>query len=213
VIGGYAREMRLEMNYAQFKRLMDIGISAIGLVVLSPIMLITALAIKLDSPGPVLYRQQRLGLNGTPFTMYKFRSMYVGAEAGGVYEKKGDPRVTRVGRIIRKTSIDELPQLLNILKGEMSLVGPRPPLTYHPWPYEMYNAEQKRMFDVRPGLTGWAQVNGRKAVEWNRRIELNVEYVENMSLWLDLKILWLTLWNVVMMKDNINVDETVRLGS
>ena len=172
------------MNYKHLKRLLDICIALFGLIIFSPIMLITAVAIKIDSSGPMIFKQKRLGLSGKPFTMYKFRSMSVGAELGGVYEKKADPRVTRVGGFIRRTSIDELPQFVNILKGDMSLIGPRPPLTYHPWPYEKYTDEQKRMFDVRPGITGWAQINGRKAVEWNRRIELNIEYVDKMSLWL-----------------------------
>ena len=133
-----------------------------------------------------------------------------GKEKEGVYELEGDPRVTKVGRIIRKTSIDELPQLVNILKGDMSLVGPRPPLTYHPWPYENYAEEQKKMFQVRPGITGWAQINGRKAVEWSRRIELNIEYVEKMSFLFDLMILVRTIIKVFGMKDNINTAETVR---
>ena len=167
----------------------------IGLIITSPILLITAIAIKLESPGPIIFKQERLGLNGKVFKIYKFRSMCVDAEKGGVYEKKGDSRVTKVGKLIRKTSIDELPQFVNILKGDMSLIGPRPALTYHPWPYNEYIEEQKRMFYVRPGVTGWAQVNGRKEVEWPRRIELNVEYVEKMSLYFDLMIFFKTIFN------------------
>lgn len=197
----------------KIKRLMDIVLSFTGLILLSPILLITAVAIKLESPGPVIFQQERLGLNGKVFKIYKFRSMCVGAEKGGVYEKKGDARVTKVGKIIRKTSIDELPQFINILKGEMSLIGPRPALTYHPWTYDKYTDEQKRMFHVRPGVTGWAQVNGRKEVEWPRRIELNVEYVDKMSLMFDLMIFFKTVFKVVAMKDNVNVGETAEKKS
>lgn len=196
------------MIYKFFKRLFDITISMVGLIITSPILLITAIAIKLESPGPIIFKQERLGLNGKVFKIYKFRSMCQGAEKGGVYEKKGDPRVTKVGKFIRKTSIDELPQFVNILKGEMSLIGPRPALTYHPWPYNEYTEEQKRMFHVRPGVTGWAQVNGRKEVEWPRRIELNVEYVDKMSLYFDLMIFFKTIFKVLRMEDNLNVKET-----
>ena len=196
------------MIYKFFKRLFDITISMAGLIITSPILLVTAIAIKLESPGPIIFKQERLGLNGKAFKIYKFRSMCVDAEKGGVYEKKGDPRVTKVGKFIRKTSIDELPQFVNILKGEMSLIGPRPALTYHPWPYNEYTEEQKRMFHVRPGVTGWAQVNGRKEVEWPRRIELNVEYVDKMSLYFDLMIFFKTIFKVLRMEDNLNVKET-----
>jgi len=175
-------------------------------------MLIVALLVKLDSSGPILYKQERIGKNGKVFEMLKFRSMYINSEhtGTGVYSEKGDVRVTRVGRIIRATSLDELPQLINILKGEMSLIGPRPPLTYHPWKYEEYTEEQKRMFEVRPGITGWAQVNGRKAVEWNKRIKLNVWYVDNISLFLDIKIFIMTIFKVISNADNENEGATVR---
>lgn len=196
------------MAYRIFKRLFDITISMIGLIITSPVLLVTAIAIKLESPGPIIFKQERLGLNGKVFKIYKFRSMCEGAEKGGVYEKKGDTRVTKVGKFIRKTSIDEIPQFINILKGEMSLIGPRPALTYHPWPYNDYTEEQKRMFHVRPGVTGWAQVNGRKEVEWPRRIELNVEYVDKMSLHFDLMIFFKTIFKVLRMEDNLNVKET-----
>lgn len=195
--------------YLKVKRIIDIIISLVGLAITSPLLLITAIAIKLESPGPVIFKQERLGVEGKVFKINKFRSMCLDAEKDGVYEKKGDSRVTRVGRIIRKTSIDELPQFINILKGEMSLIGPRPALTYHPWGYEEYTDNQKKMFNVRPGVTGWAQVNGRKAVEWPRRIELNVEYVENISFLLDVKIFFKTILKVLKMEDNLNVKETV----
>ena len=199
------------MQYRFLKRTLDILVSLPILVLTSPVMLATAAAVKLESPGPAIFRQTRLGSGGKEFTMYKFRSMTQNAEhtGSGVYSEKGDSRVTKVGRIIRVTSIDELPQLFNILKGDMSLIGPRPPLTYHPWPIDQYSPEQRRMFDVRPGVTGWAQVNGRKCVEWHERIEMNVWYVDHCSLKLDLKILGLTFKTLVKTKDNVNHGETI----
>lgn len=198
--------------YKSFKRFFDILVSLLFLIVLSPLMLITALAIKLDSKGPVIFKQERLGLGGKVFLIYKFRSMCENAEhmGTGQYSFADDMRVTKVGKILRATSIDELPQLVNVLKGEMSFIGPRPPLTYHPWNISEYTDEQLRMFEVRPGITGWAQVNGRKHTEWHERIRLNVYYVENMSLFLDIKILFMTVFSVLKNKDNVNVAETVK---
>lgn len=197
--------------YRAVKRFLDVTASFLGLVLLSPLMLAVSILIKIDSRGPVIFRQKRIGRNGKVFEIYKFRSMCVGAEktGSGVYSGKGDARVTRIGKILRATSIDELPQLLNILKGEMSFVGPRPPLTYHPWKYEEYTDFQKRMFEVRPGITGWAQVNGRKDVEWHKRIELNVWYVDHMSLLLDIKIMFMTAFKVLTNADNENSGATV----
>lgn len=192
-----------------FKRFIDVFFSLIMFIVLSPVFLIAAVAVKLDSKGPVIFRQKRLGLKGREFNMYKFRSMVVNAESGGVYSDKKDPRITRVGRFLRASSIDELPQLLNIIKGDMSFIGPRPPLTYHPWPIGEYSDEQRRMFDMRPGITGWAQINGRKSVEWNRRIELNVWYVDNVSFITDVKIVFMTVFKVLRNADNENIGETV----
>ncbi len=196
--------------YSSIKRVCDFTIAFVALIVLFPFLLITAILIKLESRGPVIFKQERLGKDGFPFKIYKFRSMCVGAEkqGTGVYSYKGDSRITRVGRIIRATSIDELPQLVNILKGDMALIGPRPALTYHPWPYEQYTEHQKHMFDVRPGVTGWAQVNGRKEVPWPERIELNVWYAKNMSLALDLKIFFMTIFKVATNANNDNVGET-----
>lgn len=195
-----------------FKRFLDIFLSMLGILVLALPMLIIAIAVKLDSPGPVVFKQERLGKNGKVFRIYKFRSMCVNAEGqgSGVYSGKGDPRVTKVGRILRATSLDEIVQLFNILKGEMSFIGPRPPLTYHPWTWENYTETQKSMFDVRPGITGWAQVNGRKDVEWHKRIDLNVWYVEHLTFWLDVKIFFLTIFKVLTNADNENVGETVQ---
>lgn len=196
--------------YKHYKRAADVCIAFVALVVLSPLLLLTAIAIKLDSPGPILFKQERLGLKGRVFRIWKFRSMCVGAEkqGTGVYSYKGDARITRVGRFIRATSIDELPQLVNILKGEMALIGPRPALTYHPWPFEQYTEHQRRMFDVLPGVTGWAQVNGRKEVPWPERIELNIEYVERMSLMFDIKIFLMTIFKVVTNANNNNTAKT-----
>lgn len=197
--------------YKSFKRLCDVVISLVLLVLLSPLMLITVIAIRLESKGSAIFKQERLGLNGRVFIIYKFRSMCVGAEhtGSGVYSGADDMRVTKVGRIIRATSIDELPQLVNILKGDMSFIGPRPPLTYHPWELSEYTPAQLHMFDTRPGITGWAQVHGRKDVEWHKRIELNCWYVDNMSLLLDIKIVFITLFKVLKNEDNVNVGETV----
>lgn len=198
--------------YLVIKRIFDVVISLIALIILSPILLIVAIAIKIESKGPIIFKQQRIGKGGKVFNIYKFRSMIVGAEkmGTGVYSKKGDSRVTKVGKFIRMTSIDELPQLVNILKGEMSIIGPRPVLTYHPWKYEEYTEEQLKRFNVRPGVTGWAQVHGRKDVEWHERIKLDVYYVENISLWLDVKIFFKTIIQVLSMKDNVNKEETAK---
>ncbi len=195
--------------YKFVKRGLDILLSLCGLLLLWPLLLVLAILIRIDSPGPAIFKQVRLGLDGKEFTMHKFRSMCVNAEGtgSGVYSMKGDPRVTRMGKILR-LGFDELPQLWDILRGKMSFVGPRPPLTYHPWPVDAYTPEQFRMFSVRPGITGWAQVNGRKAVEWNKRIEMNVWYTEHMSLWLDIKILFMTVGSVLGNKDNANVEKT-----
>ena len=193
------------------KRVIDCVIAALVAVIGLIPMLLVALLIRIDSPGPVLFRQQRIGKDGKVFEILKFRTMCVNAEhtGSGVYSGKNDSRVTRVGRILRATSIDELPQVVNILRGDMALIGPRPPLTYHPWPWEEYTAEQRRMFEVRPGITGWAQVHGRKDVEWHKRIELNVWYVDHVSFRLDVKIFFLTIFKVLSNADNENVGETV----
>ena len=194
------------------KRVLDIFISLPVLIIGAIPMAIVALLIRLESPGPAIFRQERIGKDGKVFEFLKFRSMCVGAEhtGSGVYSGRNDARVTRLGRILRATSIDELPQLINILRGDMSLIGPRPPLTYHPWPYEEYTEQQKRMFEVRPGITGWAQINGRKAVEWHHRIELNIWYVDNVSFWLDVKIFFKTIGKVLRNSDNVNVEKTVK---
>lgn len=192
-----------------FKRLLDMVFAWLILVVSSPVLLLIAIAIKLDSEGPAVFSQRRLGRGGKEFDMYKFRTMVVNAEAGGVYSDAKDTRVTSVGRLLRKTSLDELPQCINIIKGDMSFVGFRPPLTYHPWRWEEYTEQQKRMFSLRPGITGWAQVNGRRTVEWNRRIEMNVWYAEHVSFRLDCKIVLMTVFKVLANSDNENIGASV----
>ena len=194
-----------------FKRVIDTGIGLLVLVLLWPVILLAALAIVIEDPGPVLFRQERIGKDGKVFTMLKLRSMKVNSEhtGSGVYSGKDDPRVTRVGRILRATSIDELVQAVHLISGKMALIGPRPPLTYHPWPLEEYTEAQRHMFDVRPGITGWAQVNGRKGVEWHRRIEMNCWYAEHVSLLLDVRIFFLTIAKVFSHADNVNTGATV----
>ena len=188
------------------KRAMDIAFSLLVLAITSPIYLITALAIKINSKGPVFFSQIRCGVNGRKFTLYKFRSMVVGAEMkkklldkmnemdGPVFKIKHDPRITRVGRIIRKLSIDELPQLINVLKGDMSIVGPRPPL---PVEVELYELWQRRRLSFKPGITCKWQVSGRNNVNFERWMEMDLEYIDNWSLWLDFKILVKTFFVVL----------------
>jgi len=194
--------------YLSTKRILDFIFSVLGIIICMPIFNVVGIAIKIDSKGPIIFKQKRIGKQGKVFEIYKFRSMVVNAEKDGVYSTKGDARVTKVGKFIRKTSIDELPQLFNILKGEMSFIGPRPVLTYHPWNYEEYTEEQLKRFLLRPGVTGWAQIHGRKDVEWNHRIQLDVYYEENLNFLLDLRIFVKTIYNVIMMKDNYNIKET-----
>lgn len=188
------------------KRGIDFLASLFAICLLWPLFLLIAILIKLDSKGPVFFKQKRLGRHGKEFEILKFRSMCMGAETMGSkqYSFEGDPRITRVGNILRKTSLDEIPQFINILKGDMSLIGFRPPLTYHPYKYEDYAEEQKRMFDLRPGVTGWAQVNGRKQIDWNKRIELNIWYSNNISFILDCKIVILTIYKILKNEDNTN---------
>jgi exopolysaccharide biosynthesis polyprenyl glycosylphosphotransferase len=182
----------------------------IGLIILSPIFYLIGFLVLLDSPGPVFFRQERIGKDGKPFTSYKFRSMVDKAVTMGLGFKvvKNDNRITKVGKYLRDTSLDEIPQLFNILKGEMSLVGPRPTLRYQ---VEAYDATQRRRLKVKPGITGWAQINGRNSITWNERIKLDVWYVDNWSLWLDIKILGRTIKTVfhregVYGPDGVNQD-------
>jgi lipopolysaccharide/colanic/teichoic acid biosynthesis glycosyltransferase len=169
-------------------RALDVAAAGAGLVLASPLLASAAVAIKLDDGGPVFYRQRRVGLQGREFELLKLRTMEVGAEArgAGFAVSEGDPRITRVGRVLRRLSLDELPQLWNVVRGDMSLIGPRPTLAYQ---VERYTARQRRRLDVKPGITGWAQIHGRARLPWSDRIELDVWYVEHRSPLLDLKIL------------------------
>jgi lipopolysaccharide/colanic/teichoic acid biosynthesis glycosyltransferase len=166
----------------------DVAIAGTALVVASPVLGLAAAVVKLGDGGPVLYRQTRVGRDGADFELLKLRTMVVGAEhqGAGLAVNKDDARITRAGRVLRRLSLDELPQLWNVLRGEMSVIGPRPTLRYQ---VERYTPRQRRRLEVRPGITGWAQVHGRASLPWEERIELDVHYVEHRSVWLDLKIL------------------------
>ena len=169
-------------------RALDVAAAAAGLAVASPLLAAAAVAIKLEDGGPVLFRQTRVGRDGMDFELLKLRTMVVGAErqGAGYAVDAGDSRITRVGRILRKTSVDELPQLWNVVRGDMSLIGPRPTLRYQ---VERYTERQRKRLDVRPGLTGWAQIHGRATLPWDERIELDVWYIEHRSPRVDLRIL------------------------
>jgi lipopolysaccharide/colanic/teichoic acid biosynthesis glycosyltransferase len=170
------------------KRLFDVVAAATGLVVTSPLLALSALAVKLEDRGPVLYRQTRVGKGGADFELLKLRTMVVGAETmgAGFAVDRGDSRITRSGRVLRKLSLDELPQLWNVVRGDMSLVGPRPTLRYQ---VDRYDERQLHRLDVLPGITGWAQIHGRTTLPWSERIELDLWYVEHRSWPLDLKIM------------------------
>lgn len=174
------------------KRLLDIIVSALGLLLLSPILLIVALTVLVTMGRPILFRQTRPGRGGKPFDMLKFRTMRADAAGGGV--ASDGARLTRTGKFLRRTSLDELPELWNILKGEMSLVGPRPLLMQY---LDRYTPEQARRHEVRPGLTGWAQVNGRNALSWEEKFALDTWYVDNRTFRLDLRIMAMTAWQIV----------------
>ncbi len=173
------------------RRLIDIAVSALALALSAPVIALSALAIRLESPGPVIYRQRRSGLNGREFDVLKLRTMVDGAEhiGAGLAVNENDARITRVGAFLRRTSLDELPNLLNVLRGEMSLIGPRPTL---PVQVAQYTERQRGRLEIKPGLTGWAQVNGRASLPWAERIELDLHYIEHRSLRLDLQILMRT---------------------
>lgn len=189
--------------YSSLKRIIDFVLALIMLIVLSPIFLIIALAIKIDSPGPVLYKQIRTGKNGEDFKLLKFRSM---ARDNDVYNFKEKDKITKVGKFIRKTSLDELPQLINIIKGDMSFIGPRPWLSEC---YDYFTPYQKQRNLVRPGITGYAQVSGRKDLNILKRIDLDVYYVENYNLIMDIKILVKTVFVVFNGSDNTRENYTI----
>jgi exopolysaccharide biosynthesis polyprenyl glycosylphosphotransferase len=202
------REPAIEGPDRVVKRLFDLVVGGLALILLSPVMLVAALAVRFDSPGPILLRQQRIGEGGRPFQMLKFRTMRVGAEAEEqqlaqetgegppIFAKRlNDPRITRVGRVLRRFSIDELPQLSNVLKGDMSLVGPRPEL---PWMVKQYELQHRKRFAVPQGMTGWWQVNGRSdRADYALRMEDDLYYIRNWSIWLDVRILWMTVGAVL----------------
>jgi exopolysaccharide biosynthesis polyprenyl glycosylphosphotransferase len=211
-----AQRLRLRLFFAiwrswqgldsRLKRALDLAGAGVALLLTLPIMAVTVALIKLDSPGPILFRQTRVGLHGRTFTCFKFRSMYIDAEArraalvaqneadGPVFKIRNDPRITRVGRVIRKFSIDELPQIFNVLRGEMSLVGPRPAL---PSEVAQYTPEQARRLDAVPGITGLQQVSGRSNLDFERWVALDVQYIAEQSVWQDIKILLRTIPTVV----------------
>ncbi|MEA2377507.1 MAG: hypothetical protein QOD13_1414 [Thermoleophilaceae bacterium] len=169
-------------------RALDLVVASLVLAVTAPALALAAILIKLESHGPVFYRQRRVGRHGEPFELWKLRTMVRGAETmgAGIYVLEGDARITRVGRVLRRFSLDELPNLVNVLKGELALVGPRPTVQEQ---VDRYTDRQRRRLEVKPGITGWAQINGRTSLPWPERIELDVWYVENRSLRLDLRIL------------------------
>ncbi|HEV7942193.1 MAG TPA: sugar transferase [Solirubrobacteraceae bacterium] len=174
------------------RRTIDIVVSASALALASPLLAAAMLAIRLESPGSAIYRQRRVGKDGRPFDMLKLRTMVQGAEhiGAGLAVNENDSRITRVGALLRRTSLDELPNLLNVLRGDMSLIGPRPTI---PVQVQQYTPRQRRRLEVKPGITGWAQVNGRASLPWSERIELDLHYIEHRSLALDLQILLRTL--------------------
>jgi len=218
---GHGQSRRGRSAALGLKRMLDFAVSAAGLVLLSPALIVMALLVKTTSPGPVFFRQKRLGLQGTPFEFLKFRTMiadndpsihkqYVesligknlpaqdgaAAEGGGpVYKLTDDPRVTRVGRFLRKTSLDEIPQFINVLKGEMSLIGPRPPIPYELEHYKPWH--RRRIMEVKPGITGLWQVRGRSRCDFDEMVRLDLQYIREWSLWLDIKILLQTPWAMI----------------
>lgn len=183
------------MGSGQAPSAADFAIALAALLVSSPLLLAAIVAIRIETPGSPIFRQRRVGKGGVPFDMYKLRTMVSGSDRGpDLPLSQGDPRITRVGALLRRYSLDELPNLVNVLRGEMAIVGPRPTI---PPQVERYTERQRRRLEVKPGLTGWAQVNGRVSLSWPERIELDIWYVDHRSAWLDLRILLKTLWLLV----------------
>ena len=188
-----------------FKRILDFILSLLALILLMPVMIVIGIAIKIDSKGPIFFLQERLGKSGKVFKIIKFRTMVVNAENIGdglKVKSENDSRITKVGKFLRKTSLDELPQLINVIKGEMSLIGPRPPVTYHPHKFEDYSKEQKQRFLVRPGITGLAQVRVRNSATWDERIKIDIEYIKKITFIKDIGIVFKTVKNIIS-KENI----------
>lgn len=181
------------------KRFFDFGCTLIAVFLLSPLLIVLALMVRLILGKPVFFRQQRPGFHGRPFTIYKFRTMTEARDAHGSLLPDGE-RLTRFGRLLRSASLDELPELFNVLKGDMSLVGPRPLLMQY---LDRFTPEQARRHEVKPGLTGWSQVNGRNAISWEEKFKLDIWYVDNWSIWLDIKIILITVWMIIR-REGIN---------
>ena len=181
------------MPFKLRKRIVDLTLSIFALFSLTPLVLIIAVLVRMRVGSPVFFRQERPGLHGRPFTIYKFRTMKDEQDKNGKLLPDGD-RLTPLGQFLRKTSMDELPELFNVIKGDMSIIGPRPLLMQY---LDRYTHEQARRHEVKPGITGWAQVNGRNAITWEDKFKLDVWYVDNQSLWLDLKIIGLTVWKIL----------------
>ncbi|MEQ1824154.1 MAG: sugar transferase [Fimbriimonadaceae bacterium] len=179
------------------KRIFDIVVASVTLILFAPLLVLLGILVRLKHGSPVVFRQTRPGLNGKPFKMIKFRTMTNAKDANGEL-LPDDQRLTKFGKLLRSTSLDELPELINVLKGDMSLVGPRPLLMAY---LERYTPEQSRRHEVRPGITGWAQVNGRNNLAWEERFRLDVWYVDHHNLWIDIKILWLTVMKVIKRAD------------
>lgn len=194
------------MRSPLLKRLIDIVGASVGILLTAPVMLVLALLVRLIMGKPVLFRQMRPGLHGKPFTMLKFRTMTDRRDANGEL-LPDELRLTKFGKWLRSTSLDELPELFNVLKGEMSLVGPRPLLMEY---LPRYTPEQARRHEVKPGITGWAQIHGRNALSWEEKFQLDVWYVDHWNLWLDMKILWLTIWKVLK-REGISAEGTATM--
>jgi len=201
-------KIRKKKNNSVLKRIVDVIISGIGLIILFPVFVIIGILIKLDSKGPVFFVQERVGKDGKVFRIYKLRTMVVNPENMGKGLKRNDPRITRVGRYLR-WGIDELPQLINVIKGDMSLVGPRSTLQEQ---VVRYSEEHRRRLEVKPGITGWALINGRNVLSWPEKIELDIWYINHWSLWLDLKILFKTIWIVIFKREGIYGKDGVNTG-
>lgn len=197
------------------KRIFDVIASLLGLIVLSPIFVIIAILIKMDSEGPVFFLQDRLGKSGKVFKIYKFRTMCNNAVnmGRGIFTSEDDPRITKVGSFLRITSLDEIPQFINIIKGDMSFVGPRPPLIHHPYKYNEYPEYKKQRFIMKPGVTGLAQAIGRNSLTWDERIELDVEYIKKFNILLDIKIFIITISSVISKKGIYRGDKSEKSGS
>lgn len=194
------------MRYMRLKQIIDYGAALIGLLLLSPVLIGIAVIIRIIMGKPVLFRQTRPGRDGKPFTMLKFRSMKDIRDDHGALLPDSE-RLTKFGDFLRSTSLDELPELINVIKGDMSLVGPRPLLMEY---LDRYSSEQVRRHEVRPGITGWAQVNGRNTLSWTKRFEHDVWYVDNWSMWLDIKIIWLTIVKVLA-REGISAQDHVTM--